>query len=692
MSASITVSEGETLSKLSLMYSISPSRLRVINDLGIHDVHPGDVLKIESPIEYLYSRHQLVVMLISSSEFFRENNNQDDNSTKKNQNTHNMNEFSLLKTAISGSAVLTDDLLIFNQLQTGKQVNKERYTFFINLVAISSTNLVPFYKHFHKNDHQKTTKTTNEEKAGISQQNHQKNSLSFFKKLFSSKEQQNENSQKDDDDDDDNEFDTDSSSSQPKNHSNQPEINFNGVETFSTQYEDEPSILEVCFFNDPLNKSLGVKSISLFASRAELNSLDFLINFFSRQRRIEIGLKLVCHIEQPPPTDQKTESTPNAKATHSSSAPISQVHFSSTHKKASLINIFHDENCDDFETNVDSYTIENKFFVDDNPSFGCAIEMTVTQLPDSHFLPKRTSSMDNQRKVGSFTPQSNLSLSQVVTKSTLNTLAPISCNSLKFSNAIIPDSSSPFFTDDFSYSQYPTSLTDSTSMILDCVNITMIRSHFPHRIMSAAWKLVFRLSRDGCSYHTLLDRTRDGRPCVLAILTTKGESIGAFLGDGIHEGKSKSSGGSSFIFSFTVPTKKNRKSSKTNNDLDDSEDNSNNDNDNDTDSSPPKSTYFRRRNAKVYRWSMLNDKFIIISTTDLMVGSTSVNNDRDKFKNKSRLFSNYNSDLGAGCGAAIWIDQKMNKGISENCPTFNSPPLIEGGTFNVNDIEVWSIY
>lgn len=726
MCATITVSEGETLSRLSLMYSISPSRLRVLNNLGIRDVHPGDVLKLESPLEYLLSRHHLVVMLISSLDFFREDNTiHDDDSGLKN---HQIDEFSILKSAISGSIVLTDDLLIFNQIQTGSAINKERFSFYINLIAISNTNLVPFYKHLPKSENnQQRSKLKNEGNSNPKKGEESQQKESFFKRLFSSKNEKTDNDTNNNNQELDgsrcelNNENNKSNGTQPKACSIQvnfkPEINFNGKETFLTHYEDEPSVLEVCFYDDPLNKNHGIKSISLFASRAELNSLDFLINFFSRQRRIEIGHKLTHTIELPK-SDQKNDSTLNAKATNSSSTPLPQVQFSSSHNKTSLFNIIHDEHLSNFGNNDDddfTHANENKFYIDESPSFGCAIQTTVSLIPENHDLPKKLNSTDKYRKVGSLVPKSNLSLSpifspQTVTKSTLKTLAPISCSSLKLSNAIIPDSTSPFFTDNFSYSQYPTSLTNLTSMILDCVNITMIRSHFPHRIMGSAWHLAFRLSRDGCSYHTLLDRTREGRPCVLCILTTKGESIGAFLGNGIHEGKCKSNGGSSFIFSFNMPTKKTNKSKISNNSNDNcdsdsntnnnSDENSNNNDDdhksdsnvkNGSDNNKHQPSYFHRRNANVYRWSMLNDKFIIISTSDLMIGSTSINEGRDKVKDRSRLFSNYRSDIG-GYGAAIWIDQKMNKGISENCPTFNSPPLVEGGQFSVSDIEVWNIF
>ncbi|KAK8894993.1 hypothetical protein M9Y10_023435 [Tritrichomonas musculus] len=788
MSATITVSNGDTLSKLSLMYSVSPSRLREINDLGAHDVRPGDVLKIESPVEYLASHHQIVVMLISSLDFFRENHqfNHDNDGSIPNCNGNILTEFSLLRSAISGNVVLTEDMIIFNQILTGNRLNKERYTFYINLVAISNTKLVPFYKKKYKSQNdKKIEKKDNDEKTSNNKSNQdkgegkQKSSFSFFRRLFGSKsgqKSQDESSITTHDTeghsdrlDDENIDDNETTKNTFRNAENL-NINYGGVEKFMSLYEDEPSVLEICLFDDPLNKSQGLKSMSFFASRAELSSLEFLINFFSRQRRLEIGLKLVSPNDMPTLPQDDAQEAANIKAFHSSSLPNPQATHQTALKKSSLVIIIHDEqeNSPSYQANKDDDSMNSKIFIDGNDSFGYAIQKSILVISENKKLAKKITKVDSSRKVGSLNPEelSPILSPKIITKSTLNSMSPISCHNLQLSNSSLTQSASVFYSDSFSYSDYPSSLTDATSLILDCINITMIRLNFPHRIMGLAWKLAFRLSRDGCSYQSLLEKTRDGHPCVLAILTNKNERIGAFLSDGIKEGKGKSSGGSSFVFSFSNPKRANiNKNNQTenklkhdgsnssikdddcvnrnynddddddddkdNDDIDDNKnenydndndnsnansnsnddvnsDNDNNDNENDNDnfnsnnklnndssknddSSSSSSSYFNRRNANVYRWSMLNDKFVFVSTTDLMIGSTSISDDKDKFEDRSLIFSKYRSDFAGRFGAAIWIDQKMNKGISENCPTFNSPPLVEGGTFAVNDIEVWNI-
>jgi hypothetical protein len=47
--------------------------------------------------------------------------------------------------------------------------------------------------------------------------------------------------------------------------------------------------------------------------------------------------------------------------------------------------------------------------------------------------------------------------------------------------------------------------------------------------------------------------------------------------------------------------------------------------------------------------------------------------------------------MGGGGGAAIWIDNTMNNGRSDDCKTFGSPRLTHNPAFKVIDMEVWKI-
>jgi hypothetical protein len=67
----------------------------------------------------------------------------------------------------------------------------------------------------------------------------------------------------------------------------------------------------------------------------------------------------------------------------------------------------------------------------------------------------------------------------------------------------------------------------------------------------------------------------------------------------------------------------------------------------------------------VYRWSRKNDCFTSATRTELM--------------------------MGAGKGAALWIDDRMLNGRSEECETFDSLPLAKRKAFQIQELEPWSL-
>ncbi|OHS99747.1 LysM domain containing protein [Tritrichomonas foetus] len=67
----------------------------------------------------------------------------------------------------------------------------------------------------------------------------------------------------------------------------------------------------------------------------------------------------------------------------------------------------------------------------------------------------------------------------------------------------------------------------------------------------------------------------------------------------------------------------------------------------------------------IYKWSQKNTSFISATMSEIMIGG--------------------------GGGSAIWLDDRLLKGISEKCPTFDSPPLVSGSKFVIEEIEIWDI-
>ncbi|OHT00402.1 TLD family protein [Tritrichomonas foetus] len=69
--------------------------------------------------------------------------------------------------------------------------------------------------------------------------------------------------------------------------------------------------------------------------------------------------------------------------------------------------------------------------------------------------------------------------------------------------------------------------------------------------------------------------------------------------------------------------------------------------------------------VEVFKWSKNNDLFVSASQTDIAIGG--------------------------GGGNAIYLNSALEKGVSEYCETFASPPLANSPTFNVINVELWHI-
>lgn len=67
---------------------------------------------------------------------------------------------------------------------------------------------------------------------------------------------------------------------------------------------------------------------------------------------------------------------------------------------------------------------------------------------------------------------------------------------------------------------------------------------------------------------------------------------------------------------------------------------------------------------KLYKWSGLNEIFVTSNMNSIFIG-------------------------GGNSGSAIWINDNMNKGITDFCDTFQSSPLLKSKKFSIIEIEIW---
>ncbi|GMS93768.1 hypothetical protein PENTCL1PPCAC_15943, partial [Pristionchus entomophagus] len=161
----------------------------------------------------------------------------------------------------------------------------------------------------------------------------------------------------------------------------------------------------------------------------------------------------------------------------------------------------------------------------------------------------------------------------------------------------------------------------------------------PERNQVATPEVLFKLSNDGTSFTSLWSKVDHVDQTLFIIRTTKGEVFGAYCSsswaernDSLERAKSKYFGtGESFVF---------------------------------------------RVNGG--EW---NDQVEIFGWAS-----------RDETNNReSQLFmagGNRLIVIGSGGGDAIRVSEELSRGISSRCSTFNSPPLVEGREFDIDELEV----
>ena len=101
------------------------------------------------------------------------------------------------------------------------------------------------------------------------------------------------------------------------------------------------------------------------------------------------------------------------------------------------------------------------------------------------------------------------------------------------------------------------------STLLQESDILNIRKSLPYKFQSYDWNLLFKLSRDGCSYTTLYKKIDGEEPIIFLIKSSSGERIGAFLTCCIKPSTQNYGSRDSFVFTL-YPTFASYKLSKYN--------------------------------------------------------------------------------------------------------------------------------
>ena len=96
----------------------------------------------------------------------------------------------------------------------------------------------------------------------------------------------------------------------------------------------------------------------------------------------------------------------------------------------------------------------------------------------------------------------------------------------------------------------PVNIIGGYSDILDDPMVTSIRGALPMRWRNKNWKLMYQLSKDGCSEFILYSYARTNKPTIFLIETMDKERIGAFLPLGFQKSERYYGSGLMFVFSF----------------------------------------------------------------------------------------------------------------------------------------------
>ena len=96
--------------------------------------------------------------------------------------------------------------------------------------------------------------------------------------------------------------------------------------------------------------------------------------------------------------------------------------------------------------------------------------------------------------------------------------------------------------------QLPETRMVGESSILSTAEILELRRSIPARFRNGSWRLLFCLSKHGCSYQTFFSRTEKKSPVILAILTDSGERLGCYTSSAFACSRRHYGSGETFVF------------------------------------------------------------------------------------------------------------------------------------------------
>ena len=96
--------------------------------------------------------------------------------------------------------------------------------------------------------------------------------------------------------------------------------------------------------------------------------------------------------------------------------------------------------------------------------------------------------------------------------------------------------------------QLPETRMIGESYILSTSEILELRRSIPLRFRNGSWRLLFCLSKYGCSYQTFFSQTEKKSPVILAILTDSGERLGCYTSSAFTCSRRYYGSGETFVF------------------------------------------------------------------------------------------------------------------------------------------------
>ncbi|KAI9282060.1 TLD-domain-containing protein [Umbelopsis sp. AD052] len=156
-----------------------------------------------------------------------------------------------------------------------------------------------------------------------------------------------------------------------------------------------------------------------------------------------------------------------------------------------------------------------------------------------------------------------------------------------------------------------------------------LRPHLPVRLrLTSSWTLLYSLDQHGISLSTLYQKVKGKGPCILAIKDANDQIFGGYLNEPLKPSPAYYGTGECFLWRATDVTNKDGAS------------------------------------VRVYPWTGKND-YMVLSEPDFVA-------------------------IGGGDGKfGLWLHSDLERGHTEECPTFDNEPLTSSRKFECVELEIW---